>query len=65
MKIVNCVLGVWIGPEGGWTAKEVELAQRSNLKIINLGQFTGPFRTRYPRCEKRRDARYKGNKEDN
>jgi len=40
LKIVNCVLGVWIGPEGGWTAKEVELAQRSNLKIINLGQFT-------------------------
>ena len=33
-------IGVWIGPEGGWTDKEIELARRSGFKIINLGKLT-------------------------
>lgn len=33
-------IGVWIGPEGGWTDQEVESVGRSNFKIINLGKLT-------------------------
>lgn len=33
-------IGIWIGPEGGWTDKEIELARESGFKIINLGKLT-------------------------
>ncbi|OGN00422.1 MAG: hypothetical protein A3B91_04220 [Candidatus Yanofskybacteria bacterium RIFCSPHIGHO2_02_FULL_41_29] len=33
-------IGAWIGPEGGWTDQEIELARGSNFKIINLGKLT-------------------------
>jgi 16S rRNA (uracil1498-N3)-methyltransferase len=33
-------VGIFVGPEGGWTAKELELAQGSDFKIINLGKLT-------------------------
>lgn len=33
-------IGIWIGSEGGWTEKELDLAQRSNFKIINIGKLT-------------------------
>ncbi len=33
-------IGVWIGPEGGWTEKELSLARESKFKIINLGKLT-------------------------
>lgn len=34
------LIGIWIGPEGGWADKEIELARRSDFKIINLGKLT-------------------------
>ena len=34
------LVGVWIGPEGGWTDQEIELARGSGFKIINLGKLT-------------------------
>ncbi|OGM99304.1 MAG: hypothetical protein A2817_00430 [Candidatus Yanofskybacteria bacterium RIFCSPHIGHO2_01_FULL_39_8b] len=34
------LIGVWIGPEGGWTVQELKSVQRSNFKIINLGKLT-------------------------
>lgn len=30
-------LNIFIGPEGGWTEKELKLAKESNAKIISLG----------------------------
>ncbi len=33
-------LGIWIGPEGGWTPQELELANNSGFRIINLGKLT-------------------------
>lgn len=33
-------IGVWVGPEGGWTDKEIELARGLGFKIINLGKLT-------------------------
>lgn len=33
-------IGVWVGPEGGWTNQELRSAQGSNFKIINLGKLT-------------------------
>src|SRR3989344_2443590 len=32
-------ISVWIGPEGGWTTKEVELAKELDFKILNLGKL--------------------------
>jgi len=32
--------GLWIGPEGGWTEKEIEEARRNKFRIINLGKLT-------------------------
>ncbi|MGB9763273.1 MAG: RsmE family RNA methyltransferase [Minisyncoccia bacterium] len=32
-------IGVFIGPEGGWDDKEIDLAQRNNFKIISLGKL--------------------------
>jgi len=33
-------IGVWIGPEGGWTDNELELAKNAGFSIISLGQLT-------------------------
>ena len=33
-------IGIWIGPEGGWTDKEIGLAQKARFKTINLGKLT-------------------------
>lgn len=33
-------IGIWIGPEGGWDKKEIELAQKKDFKIISLGKLT-------------------------
>ncbi len=33
-------VGVWIGPEGGWDEKEIELAKKQNFKIVSLGKLT-------------------------
>ena len=30
--------GIWIGPEGGWTPEELEIAQKHNFKILTLGK---------------------------
>ncbi|MBI2064795.1 MAG: 16S rRNA (uracil(1498)-N(3))-methyltransferase [Candidatus Yanofskybacteria bacterium] len=40
LEIGNYPLGVWIGPEGGWTDKELERARVENFKIFNLGKLT-------------------------
>ncbi len=29
--------GIWIGPEGGWTPEEIQLAEKNNFKKISLG----------------------------
>ena len=31
---------IWIGPEGGWTEKEIEEARKFNFKIATLGPLT-------------------------
>ncbi len=31
---------LWIGPEGGWTQKELKLAKENNFKILSLGPLT-------------------------
>ncbi len=31
--------GIWIGPEGGWTGSEIELAKNGGFKVINLGKL--------------------------
>jgi 16S rRNA (uracil1498-N3)-methyltransferase len=31
---------LFIGPEGGWTKKEIELAKQNNFKIATLGPLT-------------------------
>lgn len=31
---------LWIGPEGGWTQKELNLAKENNFQIISLGPLT-------------------------
>lgn len=36
-------IGIFIGPEGGWTKDEIELAEKNNFKIVSLGNLT--FRT--------------------
>jgi 16S rRNA (uracil1498-N3)-methyltransferase len=33
-------LGIFIGPEGGWTKKELELFKNANLGSLNLGNLT-------------------------
>lgn len=37
---VGTKIGVWIGPEGGFTAEEIELAQASGFKLVSLGELT-------------------------
>ncbi|MCX6753377.1 MAG: RsmE family RNA methyltransferase [Candidatus Nomurabacteria bacterium] len=29
--------GIWIGPEGGWTPEEMQLAEKNNFKKMSLG----------------------------
>lgn len=36
----NKSIGIWIGPEGGWTNQELELAKSSDFKVLNLGKLT-------------------------
>lgn len=36
----NKKIGIFIGPEGGWTERELALAQKNNFKISNLGRLT-------------------------
>ena len=33
-------IGIFIGPEGGWTEKEIGEAQKQNIKIVSLGKLT-------------------------
>lgn len=33
-------IGIWIGPEGGWTNSEIKLAKENDFKIISLGKLT-------------------------
>lgn len=33
-------VGVWIGPEGGFTENEIELAKGRGFKVVSLGNFT-------------------------
>jgi len=33
-------VGLFIGPEGGWSKEELELAKKAKLKIISLGKTT-------------------------
>ncbi|EKD43607.1 MAG: hypothetical protein ACD_72C00205G0005 [uncultured bacterium] len=37
VKINNKAISVFIGPEGGWSDNEIELAQKANVTILNLG----------------------------
>jgi 16S rRNA (uracil1498-N3)-methyltransferase len=32
-------IGVWIGPEGGWTEKEVALAKEKGFSLVSLGSL--------------------------
>lgn len=36
----NSSCNLWIGPEGGWTQKELNLAKENNFQIISLGPLT-------------------------
>ncbi len=33
-------ISVWVGPEGGWTAQELEIARTAGFEIISLGKTT-------------------------
>ncbi len=33
-------LGIFIGPEGGWSEEEVTLAKKNNFEIVSLGKLT-------------------------
>jgi len=37
VKIKAESIGIWVGPEGGWSESEHELAKANNFKIISLG----------------------------
>jgi 16S rRNA (uracil1498-N3)-methyltransferase len=39
-SLIHSKINIWIGPEGGWTEKEIEKAKNSNFKIISLGSLT-------------------------
>lgn len=32
-------IAIFVGPEGGWDEKEIELAKKENFKILNLGKL--------------------------
>lgn len=32
-------IGIFIGPEGGWTEEEIKAAQEKNFKIVSLGKL--------------------------
>ena len=33
------VIGVWIGPEGGWSVDEIKKAREASFVLTNLGKF--------------------------
>jgi len=33
-------VGIWIGPEGGWTDKEIQSARKAGFKILSLSKLT-------------------------
>ncbi len=33
-------VGIWIGPKDGWDEKEIEIAEKKDFKIVNLGRLT-------------------------
>ncbi|RJQ14342.1 16S rRNA (uracil(1498)-N(3))-methyltransferase [Candidatus Parcubacteria bacterium] len=33
-------IGIWIGPEGGWTTKEIKKAQENKFLVFGLGKLT-------------------------
>jgi 16S rRNA (uracil1498-N3)-methyltransferase len=33
-------IGLWVGPEGGWTEKELETVKQNNFKILKLSELT-------------------------
>ncbi len=37
VKIANSTISLFIGPEGGWTDKEIEICKKSDLHFVNLG----------------------------
>lgn len=37
VKAKGDVLGVWVGPEGGWSEKEVSVAKDNGFEIVSLG----------------------------
>lgn len=41
MPKVNQMLnvGIWIGPEGGWSKEEIDLAKEKKFKILSLGKL--------------------------
>ncbi len=38
--VPNSQIGVWIGPEGGWSEEELHIARLQNCKIVSLGKTT-------------------------
>jgi len=40
LPVVKNKIGVFIGPEGGWTSKEISGAKSSRLKLVSLGRLT-------------------------
>ncbi|MDD3647037.1 MAG: RsmE family RNA methyltransferase [Candidatus Dojkabacteria bacterium] len=33
-------IGIWVGPEGGWTEEELNLARKNDFRLVSLGNFT-------------------------
>ncbi|MCX6779950.1 MAG: RsmE family RNA methyltransferase [Candidatus Magasanikbacteria bacterium] len=38
VKIKDPTISLFVGPEGGWTEKEIEMSKEANAEFINLGQ---------------------------
>lgn len=39
-KVDHQTIGIFIGPEGGWTETEIQTAQKSGIQIAGLGKLT-------------------------
>lgn len=39
LEIRDYAVGVWVGPEGGWTPSELEKARSSGFEIVSLGRL--------------------------
>ncbi len=37
---LNGEIAIFIGPEGGWTEREISLARNNNMSIVSLGKLT-------------------------